>query len=100
MAVISATIKVRLPVINGYVQIPDDQILHPTTLTPDDVVSLIPGSTIMFLGIGEYEGLTIDKIGSGETYRKLNGQLFVELPEFDRAGGYPSDWYQTLRSAA
>ena len=74
------TMSRRLPVINGFVAVPDDQILHPTTLTPHDVLTLIPGSKII-------------KVGQHES-----DQDFVELPEFVFAA--PEDYYAILRAAA
>jgi hypothetical protein len=70
----------RLPVINGFVAVPDEQIEHPTTLTPQDVLALIPGSRLV-------------KVGEHET-----DQQFVELPPFDFAA--PEDYYAILRAAA
>jgi len=74
------TMRRRLPVINGFVAVPDDQIKNPTTLTPQDVLTLIPGSQLI-------------KVGDHET-----DQQFVELPEFDYAA--PEDYYAILRAAA
>lgn len=74
------TMRRRLPVINGFVAVPDGQIEHPTTLTPQDVISLIPGSVLV--KIGEHE----------------SDQEFVELPEFDFAA--PEDYYAILLAAA
>jgi hypothetical protein len=70
----------RLPIINGFVPVPDDQVLNPTTLTPEQVLSLIPGSRVV--KIGEHESDT----------------SFIELPAFDYAA--PEDWYAILRAAA
>ena len=70
----------RLPIINGFVAVPDDQILHPTTLTPTEVLTLIPGSTKI-------------KVGQQES-----DQEFIQLPAFDFAA--PEDWYAVLRAAA
>jgi len=74
------TMSRRLPVINGFVAIPDDQIVNPTTLTPQDVIDLIPGSTLV-------------KVGDHES-----DQSFVELPSFEFAA--PEDYYAILRAAA
>ena len=74
------TMRRRLPVINGFVAVPDDQIVHPTTLTPQDVLNLIPGSVLV-------------KVGAHES-----DQQFVELPAFDFAA--PEDYYAILRAAA
>jgi len=70
----------RLPVINGFVSVPDDQILHPTTLTPANVIALIPGSKLIKVGVHESD------------------QQFVELPPFEFAA--PEDWYAILKAAA
>jgi len=74
------TMNRRLPIINGFVAVPDDQILHPTTLTPTEVLTLIPGSTKI-------------KVGQQES-----DQEFIQLPAFDFAA--PEDWYAVLRAAA
>ena len=74
------TMSRRLPIINGFVAVPDDQILHPTTLTPAEVLTLIPGSTKI-------------KVGQQES-----DQEFIQLPAFDFAA--PEDWYAVLRAAA
>jgi hypothetical protein len=74
------TMSRRLPIINGFVAVPDDQIVHPTTLTPEEVLALIPGSTKI-------------KVGEQES-----DQEFIELPAFEFAA--PEDWYAILRAAA
>ena len=73
------TMNRRLPIINGFVAVPDEQIEYPTTLTPQDVLTLIPGSQII-------------KVGKHES-----DQQFVELPAFDYAA--PEDYYAILRAA-
>jgi hypothetical protein len=75
-----ATMNRRLPIINGFVSVPDQQNLHPTTLTPTEVLDLVPGATLV-------------KIGAHES-----DQEFIELPAFDFAA--PEDWYAILRAAA
>jgi hypothetical protein len=75
------TVNRRLPIINGFVPVPDDQVEHPTTLTPEEVIDLIPGSAI----------ITIGDTQKGSTQ-------YVELPEYVFAA--PEDWYAILRAAA
>ncbi len=70
----------RLPVINGYVKVPGAEVQFPTTLTPAEVISLIPGSQLIKVG------------------QHKNDTEFVELPEFDFAAG--EDYYAILRAAA
>ena len=43
------TIERRLPVINGFVEIPDGKGLR---ITPTEALALIPGSTLVRLGVG------------------------------------------------
>jgi hypothetical protein len=74
------TMNRRLPIINGFVAVPDDQIVHPTTLTPEEVLALIPGSTKIKVGLQESD------------------QEFIELPPFEFAA--PEDWYAILKAAA
>lgn len=75
------TMRRRLPIINGFVSVPDDQIMHPTTLTPAEVLALVDGSELVILL----------EPGGGK-------QQFIEMPEFDYAA--PEDWYTILRAAA
>lgn len=75
------TTSIRLPIINGFVSIPDDQILHPTTLTSDAVIALIPGARVIKIGLHK----------SGST-------SYVELPAYENAP--PEDWFAILRAAA
>lgn len=76
-------IERKLAVVNGFVEIPDGQRTLKTKLTPDDVVALIPGSSII-------------RVGSV----KSHDQEWVQLPAFDSFEGPPSDFFQTLRDAA
>lgn len=69
-------ILVKLPVINGYVAVPDEANNLRVPLTT--AFSVIPGATLgLFLG----------------------RQFFV-FPEFERTHGYPADWYAQLRAVA
>jgi hypothetical protein len=70
----------QLPVINGFISVPDDQILHPTTLTPQDVINLIPGAKLVKIGVHESD------------------QQFIELPSYVFTA--PDDWYAILKAAA
>jgi hypothetical protein len=74
------TVNRRLPIINGYVPVPDRQNVNKTTLTPAEVLSLIPESRIVKIGIHGVD------------------QEFVELPEYVFAA--PEDWFAILRAAA
>jgi hypothetical protein len=67
-----------LPIINGYVSVPD--INSTDRLTVAEALATIDGSYI-----SDY---------------KINGQRFLMLPDFERFTGYPTDWYNQLRSAA
>jgi hypothetical protein len=70
----------RLPIINGFVSIPDGQILYPTKLTSSQVISLIPGSKVVKIGIHKDDADC------------------VELPAYQVSP--PEDWYAILRAAA
>jgi len=98
----NVSIARKLPIINGYVSIPDGQVLSPTSLTPDVVIAAIPGSQLMYLGTANSVPLALSSVGSGQMYRRLHGQMWIELPEFDVQDSgasviYPSDWFQTIR---
>lgn len=64
-----------LPIINHFVSVPDEPVKR---INPTTALSLIPGSYI-------------------RTF--INQQHFV-LPDFERAGGYPEDWFALLRAAS
>lgn len=102
---LDVSITRKLPVINGFVRIPDDQILSPTSVTPDQVLTAIPNSKLMFLGPSNSKPLELASVGSGQTLRRAKGQMWIELPTFDvQSSGssiiYPSDWFQTIRDLA
>lgn len=92
----------KLPIINGYVAIPDGQILHPTSITPEQALSLIPGSKIVRLGPGAPAtpfSVTYTA-NNDDTQRRSREQMYLELPAFSAPGGYSGDWFKTLRDAA
>lgn len=95
-------IRRELPVINGFVAIPDGQRLHPTKLTPMEVLELIPGSTLFRLspysGIKEITILDPTSLSINGRGRQLN-RLFIRLPENDRLEG-SADWFGLLRAVA
>ncbi len=66
--------KVYLPIINGFVIVPD--IAQNKRLLTADALAAIPGSSM-------------------ETF--VNQRFFM-LPEFERSGGYPEDWFAILRA--
>lgn len=77
-------IERRLPIINGFVQIPDGQIDLRNLLTADEAEDAIPGST------------TIQISGDQRSDRQ-----WLVLPAFDREVGLEGDdFFQTLRDAA
>ena len=77
-------IERRLPIINGFVQIPDGQIDLRNLLTADEAEDAIPGST------------TIQVSGDQPSDRQ-----WLVLPAFDREVGLEGDdFFQTLRDAA
>lgn len=92
-----------LPVINGFVSIPDGQIVHNTKLTPMDVLALIPGSTLVRLSphssVPEITVMDVTSYSVAGSGSRLN-RLFVQLPAHDRLQGPDQDWYATLREAA
>jgi hypothetical protein len=71
------TIVRKLPVINGFVQVPDAKPERQVVVESSDVESAIADST------------------------KVNvvRQCFVELPAFNALTntGYPEDWFETIR---
>lgn len=68
------TIQRKLAVINGYIELPNGYIMHKTSLTPNEVIALVPGS---------------------EKVETVN-QQFIQLPSYQRGNGYPEDWFKTL----
>ena len=79
---IDIKIERKLPIINGFVQVPDLQRTRRNSLVTDDAKVLIDGSSTV-------------RIGSS----KLVHREWYVLPEFDRLEGPPSDFFQTLRNA-
>ena len=96
-------IERKLPVINGFVSIPDGQRLLPTKLTPLDVLALIPGSSLIRLSphsaISEITVLDPTAFSISGTARQQN-RLWVKLPAFDRLDGPTIDFFGLLRAAA
>jgi len=96
-------IERKLPVINGFVSIPDGQRLLPTKLTPLDALALIPGSSLIRLSphsaVAEITVLdpTASSINGGA---RQQNRLWIKLPAFDRLEGPPVDWFGLLRAAA
>lgn len=100
---VDVDIERKLPVINGFVAIPDGQRLLPTKLTPIDVLSLIPGSSLIRLSphspIPTITVLDPTSLTISGTARQQN-RLWVKLPAFDRLEGPPTDWFGLLRDSA
>ena len=76
-------IERKLPIINGFVQIPDGEIDLRNLLTADEAIDAIPGSGKIRIS------------GDQRSDRK-----WIVLPAYDREDGFPSDYFQTLRDAA
>ena len=68
-----------LPIINGYVEVPD--LDQDKSLTLTDALATISGSKVT--------RWTINK-----------NQRKFELPTFERSDRFPDDWYAQLRAAA
>lgn len=68
--------QVYLPIINGYVVVPD--IAQNKRLTLTNALAAIPGSTFL----------------------TFVNQRFFMLPEFERTTGYPEDWFAILRASS
>ncbi len=69
-----------LPIINKHVQVPPCRETEKTSVTDDDALTAISGSTIVRLGLG-----------SGRQYGSKTGQQeFLRLP-----GLHPDEWYET-----
>lgn len=100
---VQVNIERKLAVINGFVEIPDGHRTLRTTLTPLDVLHLIPGSTLIrtspYSPIEEIEVLDITAVSISGSARQQN-RLFVKLPAYDRLDGPPEDWFSILRAAA
>lgn len=79
------SIQNKLAVRDGFVEIPDAMRFR-QALTRDEVLVLIPGS--------------VAKRESSSKYR-ISDEEWIELPAYDKAvDPTPTDWYQTLRTAA
>ena len=76
-------IERKLPIINGFLQIPDGQITLRNKLTKEEAEAAIPGSSVTQVS------------GNMRTDR----EWFV-LPAFDREDGVLNDFFQSLRDAA
>lgn len=76
-------IQHKLAVRNGFVEIPDMPITGSTKLTPEDVLSLIPGS------VRRRQAFVASQIVDQE---------WIELPAYERQADEP-DYYQILRNA-
>lgn len=81
---IEINIQYKLAVRNGFVEIPDDPV-HSTSLTPEDVLVLIPGAT---------------RKRQVHTACRIIDQEWIELPAFDKADGSAQDYYEILRDNA
>lgn len=75
-------IERKLPIINGFIQIPDGEILLRNMLTPDEGIVAVPGSSVKQIS------------GNMRSDRE-----WLILPVYDREDGAPSDFFQTLRDA-
>jgi hypothetical protein len=74
-------ITYKLAIRNGFVEIPDD-FVHRASLTPEQVLAVIPGS------VRRREVLVA---------RRIMDQEWIELPAFDTAAGPAQDYYKALR---
>lgn len=91
-------IEYKLPIINGFVKVPGEEITKPTYLTPQNVLDAIPGATIGTF-ITDTAGMTPQAASTVRGYDDpLRPQRFVVLPSFETTGMYPSDWFATLRA--
>lgn len=97
-------VRRKLPVINGFVMIPDGQAFLRTKLTPIDVLDLIPGSTLIQLGsksnLREIVISDPTSLNLKATTSRSQERYWVQLPEYNRLDGSPSDWFQLLREVA
>ncbi len=100
---VDISISRKLPVINGFVAIPDGQQFLRTKLTPLDVLNFIPGSTLMRMG-ARTNMITIQTLDPTSMnlggYNRLRERLYIQLPEHDRLQGPPADWFAELRDVA
>lgn len=77
----------RLPIVNGYVVIPGLEN-HRSSLTPDQVVSLIPGAY-------QPVGTMVTKYTG-----RVRNDRYIILPAYNPDEGFPEDWWAILRAAA
>ena len=100
---VNIDVERKLAVVNGFVEIPDGQRTLKTKLTPLDVLSLIPGSTLVRLSphsaVSEITVLDPTAVTISGASRQQN-RLFVKLPAYDRLNGPSDDWFALLRAAA
>lgn len=73
----------KLPIIDGFVVVPDIDRTENLLLSLSDALSAIPGSTVLI-----------------NPFVTDNEQNLYVLPEFDRENRFPEDFYATLRAAA
>lgn len=67
---------VFLPIINGFIAVPDIGLNKRLTLT-EGLVAVVDS-----------------------TFTRMHGRLFFVLPEFNRVNQYPEDWFRILRAAS
>ncbi len=98
----SITVRHLLPVINGFVSIPDGQILYPTQITAEGVLANIAGSKLVRIGPGgaveEVAGTYT--VNNSEAQRTPRTALYVALPSFDAPGQPGTDYFAQLRTLA
>jgi len=86
------TVRKRIPVINGFVRIPNADNSKLTALTPDEALSAVSGSSLV----------NVDSMNMRNN--KLRGRVHnfnhIEFPETQIGSLYPDDWYADLNDAA
>ena len=91
------TTEYKLPIIDGFVVIPGDEVHRPTRLTPEQVLDAISGTSI-----GTFITDTTGMAPQGNLVRTYDDpkrpQKWVVFPAFSAPGQYPADWFATLRA--
>jgi hypothetical protein len=83
------TIRRRLAVINGFVEVPDGQLRFRTSLRPADVLAIIPAATYV----------RRSPWNPRQGVLQLD-QQFIVLPDEGSTAGPAMDYFELLRQAA
>lgn len=97
----ATTLRHLIPVINGFLRIPDAQITFPTNLTIAEAFSAIPGCKIVRIGPAGMEELDGYYTLNDDSSQRLSGtSIYLALPGWDAPGGPSVDYFKSLRDLA